>query len=117
MSGRYDKATATATRLIAKYGSLLSFQGKPTPSDPVTGAGGGAGGPFEARAVLTGVKDGVFAEGLRKAGDRMLVIEGSAPIKVGAVWVDGSNHWPIVDLVSVKPDNGAAIVHKALVRG
>lgn len=95
----------------------MTFEGKPTASHPVTGLGGGAGAPLTAKAVLTKVKDKTFVENLRKAGDRMLVIEGSADLKVGSIWVDGTNRWPIIDLVTVAPDGGAPIVLKALVRG
>lgn len=113
----YIRAANTATRLLAKYGAELTIRSAPVKSDPQTGQGGSAGVDRSVVGVISSLSDGVFSESLRKAGDRMLVLAPEANVEIGETWVEGLNHWPILDLKTISPDGETVVAYRALVRG
>lgn len=111
----YERMRALASRQIAAKGSTVTIRGIPTPSDPVTGLGGADGAARSMSAVLTQVDYRTFPETIARAGDLMLLVDGTA--EVGEKWVNGVSEWTIVAVSEVNPANDGAIITKALVRG
>ena len=116
MAYDYAPLTATALRLITKFGSDMTFKDEGTTGDPVTGLGAVAGASRTLKGVQIKVDIKVFPETVIQTGDRMLLIEGDAIVLTSDKWVFGAAPWQIVAVSPIIPNGSDIVASKILVR-
>lgn len=115
MAYDYAPISATALRLVTKFGYSMTFMAEGTVPDPVTGLGGVDGATRTIKGVEVRTNDKDFPETLIVSGDRALVIAGDT-VDIKERWVDGSDLWQIVAVDPIKPNGTDVVVTKVLVR-
>ena len=116
MAYDYAPLTATALRLITKFGADMTFRDAGTTGDPVTGLGAVAGTDRTLKGVQIKVDIKVFPETVIQSGDRMLLIEGDAVVSTSDKWVFGSAPWQILGVAPIIPNGTDIVASKILVR-
>lgn len=111
----YANAQAVAIRLIAKKGFAVTMRGPATPTDPVTGEGGGAGSERALNAIKVKADVRTFGEDLAARATCMLICDG--PVSLADRWMDGAVERPVIGVMTVDPDNQSHIISKALIGG
>lgn len=111
----YDRAQATAQRLIAQKGFVATIRAVDTPTDPVFGFDQIPAATREVDAVRLRIDASLFTETLVEQASCMLLCDG--PVQVGEKWIDGAAERPVLAVESVMPDNASHIISKALIRG
>ena len=115
MAYDYAPLTATALRLITKFGADMTFQAKGTVADPVTGLGAVAGATRTSQGVEIKVDEKAFPETRVVAGDKALLIEG-ATVEMSDKWVKDSAPWTVVAVSPIMPNGADIVAVKVLVR-
>ncbi len=115
MAYDYAPLTATALRLITKFGADLTFRDKGTTGDPVTGAGAVAGSDRTIKGVKITDLAKAFPETRIEGGDRGFIIE-SATILMSDKWKNGSEFWTVVEVKPIEPNLADVVAVKVLVR-
>lgn len=115
MAYDYSSLTATALRLITKFGFDMTFRSAGSAGDPATGLGAYNGEPRTAKGVKLDDMENHFPETLIKSGDKAFLIE-STTILLSDKWVNGAAFWSVIAVEPVQPNNADTIVVKVLVR-
>ena len=115
MAYDYAPITATALRLITKFGADLTFRDKGTTGDPVTGLGAVAGSDRTVKGVKITDIAKAFPETRIQAGDRAFIIE-SATILMSDKWRNGSEFWTVEMVTPIEPNLSDIVAVKVLVR-
>ena len=120
MSVFYDNMQATATKLLAKYGSPASYVINRTTGathNPVTGDN--TGGTVTA-TTLVGVATKLpksLIDGTRiLATDNMYIFDSAFEILMTDKMIDGGVEYRIVDVITIKPAD-TVLIYKVVARG
>lgn len=115
MAFNYAPLTATALRLITKFGADLTFRDKGTTADPVTGLGAVAGNDRTVKGVKITDVAKAFPETRIESGDRAFIIE-SATILMSDKWINGAAAWTVEEVNEIEPNGTDIVAVKVLVR-
>ena len=115
MAYDYAPLSATALRLITKFGAPLTFRAIGTVPDPITGLGGTLGATRTIQGVQTTFDERTFPDTRILAGDMAFLLEGE-PVALSDKWVNGAAEWSIAAISNIQPNGADTLAVKILVR-
>jgi hypothetical protein len=107
----YNRMAATASRLLEKFGGVVSVvRNTGGSTNPVTGAVvPGTNNTLTARGLITKFSDDLIDGTRIKASDRLLMIDNTfEPVMTDKPTI-GNQNWSIVEIRTVKPANVAVM--------
>ena len=117
MSGTYDRAAATALKLLTKYGRSVTVTSvTPGTYDPAAGSITNTTATSTAKGLVTEHKATDIDGTLIKAGDKKLLLDSSAVISIDDSVTVGSDVYSVVGVSELNPA-GTRVMWTCNIRG